>query len=261
MRTRAASGSGGALSGESRSPSRLRCAAGRAGSGRRSSHSRRRPDRRLVGPAARRAVWISTTSPSASGEERKTSCPLTVAATHRSPTSGLDRVGDVDRGRVRPAAAAGRPSTKTCTCPSARSQRSDSRNRTGSIASRCQSSSAVQPVQVVAPCVGADARGALPPRPALAGPGAAAGAVGTGAAAGEAEGRGDAVLGVAVHALGPDQHLDRDALRADHRGVQGAVEVVLRRGDEVLEPARAPAARRCGPRRGRCSSRSRPRRR
>ncbi len=53
----------------------------------------------------------------------------------------------------------------------------------------------------------------------------------------EAELRGDAVLGGAVHLLRADQHLDRAVLRAADGGVQGAVEVVLRGGDEVLEPA------------------------
>ncbi len=47
----------------------------------------------------------------------------------------------------------------------------------------------------------------------------------------------DPVLGVALHRLGADLHLDRPTVGPDHRRVQGAVEVVLRRGDEVLEPA------------------------
>ena len=78
---------------------------------------------------------------------------------------------------------------------------------------------------------------------------------------GEAEVGDDAVLGVAVHRLGADQHLDRLPVGADHGGVQRAVQVVLGRGDEVLEPARRPGARWRAPRRARCSSRSPGRRR
>ena len=47
---------------------------------------------------------------------------------------------------------------------------------------------------------------------------------------------GDAELGPAVHLLGADLHLERLALRPDHRGVQRLVEVELGHGDVVLEP-------------------------
>ena len=55
--------------------------------------------------------------------------------------------------------------------------------------------------------------------------------------------RGHAVLSPAVHAEGADLHLDRLALRADHRRVQRLVHVELRHRDVVLEPAedRVPA--------------------
>src|SRR5258705_13794090 len=61
---------------------------------------------------------------------------------------------------------------------------------------------------------------------------------------GEPERGGNAVLGVAVHVDGTDEDLDGVPVGPDDRGVQGTVEVVLRRGDEVLEPAgdRAPSA-------------------
>ncbi len=48
---------------------------------------------------------------------------------------------------------------------------------------------------------------------------------------------GDALLGPAVHLPRADLHLDRLALRPDHRRVQRLVEVELGHGDVVLEPA------------------------
>ena len=50
--------------------------------------------------------------------------------------------------------------------------------------------------------------------------------------------RGDAVLGVLVHLVGADLHLERLALGADHRRVQRAVVVGLGLGDVVVELAR-----------------------
>ena len=50
--------------------------------------------------------------------------------------------------------------------------------------------------------------------------------------------RGDARLGQAVHLLGADLHLDRDAVGADQVGVDRLVAVRLRDGDVVLELAR-----------------------
>ena len=47
--------------------------------------------------------------------------------------------------------------------------------------------------------------------------------------------RGDAPLGPLVHLAGADLHLDRPALRPDHRGVQALVEVELGHRDVVLE--------------------------
>ncbi len=49
--------------------------------------------------------------------------------------------------------------------------------------------------------------------------------------------RGDPVLGTPVHLLGPDLDLEGLHAGADDRGVQGLVEVELRRVDVVLEPA------------------------
>ena len=49
--------------------------------------------------------------------------------------------------------------------------------------------------------------------------------------------RGDAVLRGAVHLAGADLHLQRLALRADHRGVQRLVDAEAGLGDVVLEPA------------------------
>ena len=50
--------------------------------------------------------------------------------------------------------------------------------------------------------------------------------------------RGDAVLGGAVHLVGADLHLERLAVRPDHRGVQRLVHAEPRLRDVVLEPAR-----------------------
>ena len=50
--------------------------------------------------------------------------------------------------------------------------------------------------------------------------------------------RGDAFLGLLVHLLGPDLHLERRALLADDRRVQRLVAVGPRHRDEVLDAAR-----------------------
>ena len=48
--------------------------------------------------------------------------------------------------------------------------------------------------------------------------------------------RGDAVFGDLVHLAGADLQLDALLAGADHRGMNGAVIVLLRRGDVILEP-------------------------
>lgn len=48
---------------------------------------------------------------------------------------------------------------------------------------------------------------------------------------------GDAVLGHAVHLPGADLHLQGQATRGDHRGVEALVAVGLGHGDVVLDPA------------------------
>ena len=69
--------------------------------------------------------------------------------------------------------------------------------------------------------------------------------------------RGDAVFGMLVHLARADLHLERLALRADHRRVQRAIVVGLRLRDVIVELARRAASTDDGRCRARRSSPSR----